>query len=97
MGLSAEQYREREHRNRVLKGASILQTVNDNEIKVTLRNMHANGAEMHVPDGVSIPQEFLLYVPIDGTGYRSVVRWREGNRVGVQFMSKEPKPHWHYG
>lgn len=95
MGLSAEQHRE--HRNRVLKGASILQTVNDNEIKVTLRNMHASGAEMRVPDGVNIPQEFLLYVPIDGTGYRSVVRWREGNRVGVQFMSKEPKPHWHYG
>lgn len=81
----------------MLKGASILQGINDSEIKVTVRNMHANGAELRVPLGVQIPAEFLLYIPIDAAGYRSVVRWRYGDRIGVQFMSREPKPHWHYG
>jgi hypothetical protein len=97
MSISAEQNREREHRHRVLKGASILQGINDNEIKVTVRNMHEHGAELRVPTGVQIPSEFLLYVPIDGIGYRSVVRWRNGDRIGVQFTGREPKPHWHYG
>jgi hypothetical protein len=94
---AAEQNKKREHRHRVLKGASILQTIKESEIKVTVRNMHERGAELRVPDGVKIPSEFLLYVPIDGIGYRSVVRWREGNRIGIQFTGKEPKPHWHYG
>lgn len=97
MNALAEQEQRREHRQRVLKGASILQGINDNEIKVAIRNMHGNGAELRVPPGVRIPSEFLLYVPIDATGYRCIVRWRSGERVGVQFMSKEPKPHWHYG
>lgn len=88
---------QREHRNRVLKGASILQTVNDNEIKVTVRNMHEHGAELRVPIGPAIPEEFLLYIPIDGVGYRSIVRWRDGARMGVEFTGTEPKPHWHYG
>lgn len=87
----------RARRRRVLKGASILQTVNDNEIRVTIRNMDEHGAELRVPIGVQIPAEFLLYVPVDAIGYRSVVRWREGDRVGVQFTGREPKPQWHYG
>jgi hypothetical protein len=87
----------RKRRQRVLKGASILQTINDNEIKVTVRNMHDEGAELLVPVGVQIPLEFLLYVPADGTGYRSTVRWRDGDRVGVHFTGREPKPRWHYG
>lgn len=97
MTSAVEAEHRREHRQRVLKGASILQTINDNEIKVTVRNMHANGAELRVPLGVQIPREFLLYIPTDAVGYRSVVRWRNGDRIGVQFMSREPKPHWHYG
>lgn len=97
MNPAAESEHRRERRQRVLKGASILQGINDSEIKVTVRNMHANGAELRVPLGVQIPAEFLLYIPIDAAGYRSVVRWRYGDRIGVQFMSREPKPHWHYG
>lgn len=97
MNVSIEGHRQREHRQRVLKGASILGGVRDNEIKVTVRNMHQNGAELRIPLGVPIPPEFLLYVPVDGIGYRSVVRWREGDRMGVQFTGREPKPHWHYG
>lgn len=88
---------EREHRNRVLKGASILGDVKTSEIKCVVRNMHSQGAELKVPAGVRIPDEFLLYVPVDGIGYRSVVRWRSQGRIGVMFTGTEPKPHWHYG
>jgi len=87
----------REHRQRVLKGASILGDVNTSEVTCTVRNMHSAGAELRVPDGVVVPREFLLYVPIDGVGYRCVVRWRRPGRVGVTFTGTEPKPSWHYG
>lgn len=87
----------REHRSRVLKGAAILVDINTSEISCTVRNMHSHGAELRVPLGANIPQEFLLYVPVDHIGYRSVVRWRSGDRIGVIFTGTEPKPHWHYG
>src|SRR5262245_28396347 len=89
--------KQREHRRRVLKGAAILTDVNTSEISCTVRNMHERGAELRVPLGVHIPDEFLLYVPVDGIGYRSVVRWRVQRRIGVEFVGTEPKPHWHYG
>ena len=87
----------REHRQRVLKGASILIDVNTSEMTCTVRNMHGSGAELRVPDGVVVPREFLLYVPIDGIAYRCVVRWRKPGRIGVTFTGTEPKPAWHYG
>jgi hypothetical protein len=87
----------RERRQRVLKGAAILGDVNTSEIKCAIRNQTAGGAELRVPIGVEIPSEFLLYVPVDGIGYRSVVCWQTQDRVGVKFTGTEPKPHWHYG
>jgi hypothetical protein len=97
MAQPAEQDTRREHRQRVLKGASILTGINNSEIKCTVRNMHAHGAELKIPEGCVAPAEFLLYVPVDGIGYRCQVRWRRENRVGVVFTGTEPKPHWHYG
>ncbi|MFU0503198.1 PilZ domain-containing protein [Pseudaminobacter sp. NGMCC 1.201702] len=87
----------REHRRRVLKGASILTGISNSEIKCVVRNMHQNGAELDVPVGAPVPAEFLLYVPIDGIAYRSTVVWRKDKRIGVSFSGKEPKPSWHYG
>jgi hypothetical protein len=97
MNIPADEGRQRPHRQRVLKGASIIQGINDSEIKVTVRNMHEGGAELRVPLGVQVPSAFLLYIPVDGVGYSSEVRWRNGDRIGVQFKGQEPKPDWHYG
>ena len=88
---------DREHRKRVLKGASILQGIDQSEIACTVRNMHEHGAELIVPPTAAVPDTFLLYVPTDGIGYRSQVRWRRGDRIGVQFLGREAKPSWHYG
>lgn len=88
---------ERERRQRVLKGASILTGVNNSEIACAIRNMHKHGAELNVSPEARIPYEFLLYVPVDGLAYRSLLRWRRHDKVGVEFTGTEPKPHWHYG
>lgn len=87
----------RQHRQRVLKGASIIIDINTSEIACTIRNMHSNGAELRIPAEVPIPDNFLLYITADAKGYRAVVRWRAGNRVGVEFVAEELKPRWHYG
>lgn len=87
----------RQHRPRSLKAGSILRGVNDSEVKCIIRNMHENGAELQVHLTAYVPHEFLLYVPSEKIGFRSVLRWREGERVGVMFVGREPKPPWHYG
>jgi hypothetical protein len=97
MAVSAENENRREHRQRVLKGASILNGIASSEVKCTVRNQHANGAELKVPVDARVPQEFLLYVPVDGIAYKCSLRWRKADRVGVKFAGTEPKPHWHYG
>jgi len=87
----------RQHRPRTLKGGSILRGINESEVTCMIRNMHEGGAELRVHLAASVPHEFLLYVPSEGIGYRSVVRWRDGERIGVMFVGTEPKPWWHYG
>ncbi|MEO9611887.1 MAG: PilZ domain-containing protein [Nitratireductor sp.] len=88
---------EREHRNRVLKRATILTGIANSEIACVVRNMHAHGAEIRVPDGTRVPEDFLLYVPLDGVAYRASLRWRRGNQAGLVFSGSTAKPSWHYG
>ncbi|MER8503624.1 PilZ domain-containing protein [Mesorhizobium sp. M0833] len=87
----------RDHRQRVLKRATIIISITSSEISCTMRNQHAGGAELKLPAETRIPTEFLLYVPVDGVAYRSVVRWRKNEKVGIQFTGVEPKPRLHYG
>jgi hypothetical protein len=97
MTASGRQAADREHRQRVLKRASIIVNLDTSEISCTVRNQTANGAELRVPPDSRAPDEFLLYIPLDRTAYRCVVRWRKDDRVGVEFLGTEPKPKWHYG
>jgi hypothetical protein len=89
---------ERLHRNRVLKGATIIRGITNSEISCVIRNMHKDGAELRLAAADSvIPQQFLLYVPADGLAYSCGIRWRLGSRVGVELYGTEPKPRHHYG
>ncbi|MDP3899329.1 MAG: PilZ domain-containing protein [Mesorhizobium sp.] len=97
MALPIEAENRREHRPRVLKGAAILNGINNSTIQCTIRNQHKGGAELRISVEARVPHEFLLYVPVDGVGYRSEVAWRAGDRVGVKFTGTEPKPSWFYG
>jgi len=87
----------REHRQRVLKGGTIITGIQNSEISSTVRNQHEGGAELKVAADARVPDRFLLYIPVDGIGYRSEVRWRRNDRIGVQFTGTEGKPKLHYG
>jgi len=86
----------REHRQRVLKGATIIVSLTSSEITCTVRNQHAHGALLQVSAEVPVPSQFTLYVPIDGVAYDAVLRWRRRDKVGVAFTGKGPKPKHHY-
>ena len=83
-------------RQRVLKGGAILHGI-QSEVRCTIRNMHSQGAELRVPIDAPVPQSFLLYVSVDNIAYQCELRWRTGERVGVEITGTAPKPAWHYG
>jgi hypothetical protein len=87
----------RARRQRVLKGGTIITGISNSEVGCTLRNQNEGGAELKTGIEARVPDHFLLYVPVDGVAYRCQVRWRRGDRVGVQFTGTEPKPRTHYG
>ncbi len=93
----SEELTPREHRNRVIKGGAILSGIQNSVVSCTIRNMHENGAELRVDAEARVPNDFLLYVAVEGTCYKCELRWRKLDRCGVQFSGTEPKPHWHYG
>jgi hypothetical protein len=81
----------------LLKGGTIITGIQNSEISCTLRNQHEGGAELKVAPESRVPDHVLLYVPVDGIAYRSKVRWRRNDRIGIQFTGTEPKPKPHYG
>lgn len=89
-------YPPRAHRQRVLKGASIIWGINRSDITCVIRNQNANGACLVIAEENRVPQEFLLWVPTDGVAWRCRMRWRKGDRAGVSFHGSQPKPDWHY-
>jgi hypothetical protein len=88
---------EREHRQRVLKGATVIMGMNDSEIPCTVRNMHAHGAELKVPFEANLPREFMLHISVDNVTWLCELRWRMRERAGVRFLGQTRKPAWHYG
>lgn len=49
----------RERRQRVLKGAAIINGTNDSEISCTIRNQNSGGAELKVPVEAFVPERFV--------------------------------------
>lgn len=87
----------RKHRSRVLKSATILNGMDKSETVCVIRNMHSEGAELRYAVESRVPDEFLLYVPLDAIAYVCVVKWRHAGSCGVSFMGTAAKPSWHYG
>ena len=97
MTEAATDNKRREHRHRVLKGATIVTQVNESEISCTIRNMNTGGAELKVAPDQFLPETFMLYVTVDRECYQCRLRWRRNERVGVAFTGTAIKPKWHYG
>jgi hypothetical protein len=56
-----------------------------------LSDISEKGARIDVENAESIPDEFMLFLSARGTPRRQCnVAWRDGNQIGVKFVSPPP-------
>jgi hypothetical protein len=80
--------RRKEPRQRTLKGAKIVFHDHRTVLDCTARNLTEEGASLVVGNTVSLPDTFKLTIPADKFERSCRIRWRRGDRVGVEFISK---------
>ncbi len=73
-------------RNRVLKAGKIVFSNFQCSIDVMVRDISVNGARVHVPANVAIPDSFELFVVSQDCYYPATTRWRAGEWIGVEFV-----------
>jgi hypothetical protein len=72
-----------EQRNRVLKAGMI--EFPGGAFSCMVRNLSNGGAALDVPSLAGIPNEFSLYLPIEGMRFSCRSVWRNERRIGVTF------------
>lgn len=55
----------------------------------SIRNMSLMGAELRVGSDLQIPDRFQLVVRAEGRTYQCRRHWRQGRRLGVEFIEFE--------
>lgn len=48
-------------------------------------DVSAGGARLTVPEGITLPEELVLYDELDNTVALATIRWRAGTRVGIAY------------
>jgi len=71
-------------RHRVLKGGSI-SFGHGASIDCQVRNISKTGALLEVETSIGVPDQFTLVIPKDTVSLSSRVKWRRGQRIGVEF------------
>jgi hypothetical protein len=60
---------------------------NGRDVPVMLRNISEGGACLRSMSGASLPETFLLSVPLEQIKVVCEVRWRRGRDLGVRFKT----------
>lgn len=77
----------RDHRRRVLKGATVAYNNRHCTISCMIRDISTGGARLSATSSVDIPDTFELIVELDGLEAECEVVWRYGKDIGVRFLS----------
>lgn len=51
--------------------------------------MSAHGAKLSLKSTAGLPENFVLKIPSRGESYPVVIRWRQDDSLGVEFLSAE--------
>lgn len=57
-----------------------------------IRDMSEIGAKLELSETATLPEVFELYILNKDAKYRSTLRWRRGNAVGITFDDASAKP-----
>lgn len=72
-------------RKRMIRSAEIILGDGQTVFCITL-DRSVDGAQLHIPQLVELPFEFLARIEDDDVSRTCRVRWRRGNSIGVQFV-----------
>ena len=79
--------RRKEPRTRVFKAGTVAINNKSSTISCTIRNLSDGGARLKVQGLFRPPHEFDLLVPADDWEAGCEVVWRNGNELGVRFVT----------
>jgi len=74
-------------RQRVKKDATVSLPVENRIVQVKVEDISATGAGLRVDPAARLPAEFDLLLLGEQKLYRVAIRWRKGDRMGVEFLS----------
>ena len=85
-----------EHRNetrqRVFLKGRIVFNNGASSMDCLVRDFSASGARLALSESSSLPEVFDLYIPQKDRTYRSTLRWRRADGVGITFTDEAAKP-----
>ena len=83
--MALEKQARRVPRRKVLKGGKIVSHHLHGAIDVRIRDLSEAGALIELPLATLLPQTFDLLVMSEYKIYPSIIRWRRGDRMGLEF------------
>ena len=86
--VSSMANRRKYRRHRVLKEGKITNCEMHCLANVVIRDLSESGARIQLPETLSLPDDFSLYIVTDRLLYPAVARWREEKVLGIQFVGE---------
>ena len=86
--------RPREHRRKAFKAGIISYQNHALTVDCVIRDISSSGVKLQFQDGVMVPENFTLTIPMEGTRVDCQVRWRHKTQIGAVFvgqMEQDPK------
>ena len=87
-------FRPREHRRRAFKAGIISYQNHSLTVDCVIRDISSSGVKLQFQEGVMVPENFTLTIPMEGSRVNCQVRWRQSNQIGALFvgeMESDPK------
>ncbi|WP_375465957.1 PilZ domain-containing protein [uncultured Methylobacterium sp.] len=89
--MQAEHHRS-EARQRVFLKGRIIFNNGASSMDCLVRDLSASGARLALSQSATLPEMFELYIPQKERTFRSFLRWRREDGVGVTFNNQATKP-----
>ncbi len=61
-------------------------------VDCTVRDLADIGARLEIPENVTLPDSFELYLPTRDEHFQARVKWRKGNNLGIAWGAEQNAP-----
>lgn len=78
----------RETRQRTFLKGRIIFNNGASSMDCLVRDMSATGARLALTETATLPEQFELYIPQKERTYRSSLRWRRSDGIGIAFVDE---------